>query len=186
MSWTTIEDSLYAATSAILPDTKVVIAYQNGAELVSPYCMIHVLNQDQVGREMVSWYCVGEPPNEVFTQEIQEVYEVLVRFHFVGKDGDGSNDASNLAHQFYSFLNNPEKRYNFALQNLAVMRKTSLIRVPDVRDTDIYNSYNVDVVFSYCLQLTETAEYFDSATISGDLTGSIIDPHQIDPFTIPS
>lgn len=186
MSWTNIEDALYQGVVGAFPDIKAIIAYQNGHELVAPYCLIDVLNQQMVGREQISNYCEGVEPDVVYTQEVQEQYEVLVRFTFIGKDDNSVDTASNTAHEFYSALNNPLKRYYFALQNLAVMRKGNVKRSPIIRDTKIYNGYSIDVTFSYCLKMTETGEYFDTVEISGELSGSIDDPLEIEPFTVPS
>lgn len=186
MSWISIEDSLYTALTNILPEnTNIVIAGQNGPEVKTPYCLIDLLNIDVTGREEVANYCEGDPPNEVFKKEIKETQEAFVRFQFVGKDDNSATVASTLASDFYTALNNPEKRYFFALENLSVMRKTNIVRSRDKRETDIYNAYNVDVIFSFCRQVIETAEYFDTVSASGDLTGSVVDPHNIN-FTIPS
>lgn len=187
MSWTTVEDDLYRSLKAMMPNLPIVIADQNGPELQSPYCVINLITMSAIGREQEHHYTTQlESGDWEFTTETRETYEALVRFFFLGKDSSSESAASNLASAFHSALNISNKRYYFAQNNLSIMRKSSVRRAPVVRETDRYNSYSVEVTFAYCLKTTENPEYFDTVSVSGEITGTANDPYLINEFTIPS
>jgi hypothetical protein len=190
MSWTSVEDNLYAASKLLTPSVNFVIADQNGAELKTPYCVINVIMHDQIGRESEHNYVVEATPTTPcsLVAEIHETFETTVRFIFIGKANITTEaSAQNQAYSFMSRLKSSTARYYFAQNNLSIMRINPLRPAPVTKETDRYVGYTVEVVFAYCLKTTETTDWFDTVNVvSGKLTGSVIDPFIIDEFTIPS
>ena len=84
MIWTSIEDTASQLVKLIHPSINRVIAFQNGPELKTPYCVINVKSHDAVTRQEVSTFV--ETVDTVDVLIVKEVYEVVVTFGFIASE----------------------------------------------------------------------------------------------------
>lgn len=91
------------------------------------------------------------------------VYEATVRFMFVGKD------AGNVAYEFEAVADNPAARFFFGTENLAIMRKGEVNRVPEKRDTTWVNNFTLDVTFSYAVETTQPIDIIEDVSWNANI-----------------
>lgn len=152
-----VKTSLYNSTKEIITNNQVIHSHQGGQEPRGTYCAINVLRADKIGMEYDSTYASEDVASntEVFSRN---EYETIVRFMFVGKD------AGNLAYHFESVMDNPASRFHFGTENLAVMRKSEVRRVPERRDTTWVDNFTLDVIFSYAVETTQSIDIIEDVS----------------------
>jgi hypothetical protein len=160
--WQTLENNASYLVKYIFPDTPRIIAYQNNAENKTPYCAIIVQEIDAVAREEVS-SLTNTYVEDGVTKEgvlVKEQYEGYVKFSFVGKD-DCECGASDLCTRFSQMLQSPATNEYMRSIGLAYRRKGTIKRVPTFRDTQWYQSYEIEVWFGFM-----TAVYEESPSLA--------------------
>lgn len=168
--FTAAEDAIRASIKAVLSSPEVYIAYQNGPEPPTPYCSLEVTQADPVGRQERSTNA-EEITTGVYGQRLLEVYEVTAKFSFVGKD-TATNHGGDLALEFSQLLSSPNMQMELRKRGLSFQRKGIIRRIPKVRETVWYNTYAIDVVFSFYLETTQQVDIFDSVEMSGEYTST--------------
>ena len=146
-----VKQAVYTSCNNLLPDNKLIHSHQGGQEPKGSYCALNILKADKIGMECDSTYASADQ-----TIKSNSVYEVTVRFMFVGKD------SGNLAYNFETVADNPAARFYFGTESLAIMRKGEVRRVPEKRDTTWVDNFTLDVVFSYAIQTIQPIETIDT------------------------
>jgi len=145
-----VKQAVYTSCNNLLPDNKLIHSHQGGQEPKGSYCALNILKADKIGMECESTYASADQ-----TIKSSSVYEVTVRFMFVGKD------SGNLAYNFETVADNPASRFYFGTESLTIMRKGEVRRVPEKRDTTWVDNFTLDVVFSYAIQTIQPIETID-------------------------
>lgn len=166
MLFTKIEDSAIAAGVAALsdsfPDSLVILAHQNGTEPSSSYAVVNIINIPQQGRSNTSTLA---DKNEQL--HLQSVYGVLVQYSFLG------SEAGNMAHHFSNRIsNNPVVQEELQKVNLSYMRKSTIRRIPEKRETRWVEKFNIDITFSYRINTNQQIEIVESAILEDVLSGN--------------
>lgn len=172
MSFALVEDYGYQIVKQIFPSLNTIIAYQNGPELVTPYCVVVCQAFDPVGREEIPSQATlntGTGNRELRTLQN---YQVTLRFEFVGKD-TASNHGGNFAVEFGHQLSSPTVQEALRDRNLGLLQKSLIRRIPKLRETVWYNSYVIDVVFSFALETTQQIDIVESVEITGTYQDSV-------------
>lgn len=162
MIWTSIENTCSQLVKNIHPTISRVIAFQNGPETQTPYCVINVKNHDSVTREEIGTFVEQHDGNDVLV--VKEVYECTVSFAFVGDDAS-SIHAGNLLDTFTLRLSHPSTTQWLTENGLSYLRKGVARKVPKLRETKWYGSYEIDVQFAYYVESTQPVEYINSIGI---------------------
>lgn len=154
-----IKQSLYNSITKIVTNNPVIHSHQGKPEPSGTYVAINVLRLDRVGMEYDSTYA-GEISTGSDTYEIdsRNEYEAVVRLMFVGKD------SGNIAHHFDVVMDNPAARFYFGTENLAVMRKSEVRRVPEKRDTEWVENFTLDIFFSYAVETAQPIDIIETVT----------------------
>jgi hypothetical protein len=150
-----IRTALYNSVTKIITDNAVIHSHQSGQEPNGTYCAINVLKTDKIGMEYESSYASDATTNTITSVS---VYELTVRYMFVGED------AGNLAFEFETVADNPASRFHFGTENLAIMRKSEVRRVPEKRSTTWVENYTLDVVFSYAVETSQTIDIIEDVS----------------------
>lgn len=160
-----LESSLYNSITQIIKNNPVIFSHQGKPEPKGTYCGINILRLNQVGREYEPTY-VGEIEGTPDSYEIdsRHEYEAIVRFMFVGKD------AGSLAHDVDTLIDNQASRFYFGTENLAVMRRSEVRRVPQKRDTTWVENFTLDVTFSYAVETAQPIDIIETVTWNEKIT----------------
>jgi hypothetical protein len=148
-----VKQAVYTSCNNLLPDNKLIHSHQGGQEPKGSYCALNILKADKIGMECDSTYASADQ-----TIKSTSVYEVTVRFMFVGKD------SGNLAYNFETVADNPAARFYFGTESLAIMRKGEVRRVPEKRDTTWVDNFTLDVIFSYAVETTQPIDTIEVVT----------------------
>lgn len=144
-----------------LQNSKVIFSHVNGIEPVGSYVVINILNVTQQGRGMVGTLLGA---TEVKTLSISAAYEVQAQFSFVGKD------SGDISHDFHHRLNNPITLEAATRNSLGVMRKSSVRRAPQKRDTQWVEYHNMDVTFSYIANSKQQIDWVEAVVIEQNIS----------------
>lgn len=137
-------------------DELIYFSHDNGPEPDRPYVVINILGMDQKGHAVRS--SLLQSDNATFTT--QASYEATVQFGFCG------TSAGTLAQEFTQRINNSVLVIDsYRTTKLGVMRKTNVRRIPQKRDTQWIEYFNIDVVFSYVLLTKETVDYIEAVVV---------------------
>lgn len=149
------------------PTMPVIFSHSNGTEPAESYVVINILSIEQQGHNSTSTLT-----NEDEELSITASYEVLAQFSFCGSL---SGDAS---HSFNQRINNNHLVFEeLGRYNLGVLRKSTIRRAPQKRDTQWVEFHNMDVTFSYNVVTQQLVDVIESVIMEDVLTGEI--------FTIP-
>lgn len=151
-----ITSALYTSNKLFFPSNELIFSHQGGPEPNGSYVGLNILRTDKIGMEDESTYASPTP-----TITSRNVYEVTVRYMFIGKD------SGNLAYDFEAAISNPASRFNFGYSNLAVMRCSEVRRVPEKRDTTWVDFFTLDVVFSYGVTVEQPIEIIETVSWDG-------------------
>lgn len=156
-----LRSALYTSTKIYIPNNDVIFSHQGGQEPNGTYLAINILKIDKIGMEDESTYASPDPNTTITSKN---VYEATVRYMFVGQD------SGNLAYDFEASIDNSAARFAFGGQNLAIMRKSEVRRVPEKRDTTYVDNFTLDVIFSYGTTNVQSIDIIENV----DWTGNII------------
>lgn len=158
------------------PDTAsqnagIIFSHVNGSEPANPYVVINVLGIEQIGRHSTSTLT---DPSEGNILNVRVSYEITVQFSFCG------STAGDMAQSFTQRINN--NPFSFSALNqekLSVMRKSSIRRIPQKRDTQWVEYFNQDVVFTYTINTEQSIDWVEAVVIED----TISEPPEI--FSVP-
>lgn len=171
MIWTSLENTASQLVKLIHPTLNRVIAFQNGPELKTPYCVINVKSHDAVTRQEVSTFVEQDAEdNDILT--IKEVYECVVTFSFTTSE-NGAVNGGNLLDSFVARLSHPKVNEWLSENGLSYMRKGVARRVPKLRETKWYASYEIDVQFAYYVETTQDVDSIESLEFETEAVGPI-------------
>lgn len=180
MSYTAVEDAVVTALTPILTPLGLYLAYQNGPEPATPYCMINVRDLDAVGREQIS-----SQANELldeFNLTIIENYQTTIQFEFTGKNLS-SNNGGDEALKFSTLLMTPVVQQALRAAGLSYLSKSVIRRVPKLRETAWYTAFVIDVAFLVTIETVQQTNVVDSVSITGEYQNSVTTI--VDSITIP-
>lgn len=121
------------------PTTRVMFSHNNTTEPDESYVVINILEIRQIGRHSTT-----SKLDSNNTLSTQVSYEVMVQFSFLG------SLSAEMSHEFTQRLNNNYRVLDSMKKNkVKMMRKSSVRRIPQLRDTEWVDNFNIDVTFSY-------------------------------------
>lgn len=167
-----------ALTQSGYPSSPVIFSHQNSPEPSIPYCVINPLIINQIGRTEISTltddgYWVEDMDGEinysggqVFQAEqfkslyYKTTYETQIQFTFAG------SNAEDLAFYFHNAVcNNRTIAFVYRKNGLSPMRKSTLRRSPQKRDTKWVDFWNVDVTFLYAVVTKQDVDWVEHISV---------------------
>ena len=145
-TYDTIENAIASATNSLGLGVKFIWEYGNGVEPTTTYVMCNIISDNPVSKTE-SLYVDGT----TLKQQINTVYETVVRFEFVGKKptSTSSTSAASLAKQFEALFKFSPTRYTFFDKGLSILKVGGLRQVPVMRDTSVFAVTGIDITFAY-------------------------------------
>lgn len=149
------------------PNMLLNFSHQGGSEPVTSYASINILDMQQMGH-----HSTPALTNQLEQLDIRVAYEVMVQISFFGTDaGDASHLFTNAVN------NNPLVLEAMQQNNLGLMRKSTLRRNPQKRDSQWVDSFNIDLTFNYIINTSQIVGIVEGLSIEDQTSG--------DSFTIP-
>lgn len=145
-TYDTIENAIASATNSLGLGVKFIWEYGNGVEPTTTYVMCNIISDNTLSKTE-SLYVDGT----TLKQQINTVYETVVRFEFVGKKPTSTSSASaaSLAKQFEALFKFSPTRYIFSDKGLSILKVGGLRQVPVMRDTSVFAVTGIDITFAY-------------------------------------
>lgn len=145
-TYDTIEDAIASAANSLGLGVKFIWEYGNGVEPTTTYVMCNIISDNPISKTE-SLYVDGT----TLKQQINTVYETVVRFEFVGKKPTSTSSASaaSLAKQFEALFKFSPTRYIFSDKGLSILKVGGLRQVPVMRDTNVFAVTGIDITFAY-------------------------------------
>lgn len=145
-TYDTIEDAIASAANSLGLGVKFIWEYGNGVEPTTAYVMCNIISDNPISKTE-SLYVDGT----TLKQQINTVYETVVRFEFVGKKptSTSSTSAASLAKQFEALFKFSPTRYTFSDKGLSILKVGGLRQVPVMRDTNVFAVTGIDITFAY-------------------------------------
>lgn len=166
MIYTMLEDAIRnvaLVANSEYPLIPINFSHNNGTEPVDSYVSINILDLQQIGHHSTPALTRA---NEIL--DVRVVYEALVQFSFFG------TQAGNAAHAFTQRINNnPLVFEELSKQKLGVMRKSTLRRNPQRRDTTWVEAFNIDVTFSYILNTPQQVDVVEIVILEDEYSGDV-------------
>lgn len=169
--------TIEALSQAGYGTSHIIFSHQNAPEPSVPYCVINPLIINQIGRTEISTFTddgywvedmdgeINYSGDDVFQAEqfkslyYKTTYEAQIQFTFAG------SDAEDLAFYFHNAVcNNRTISFVYRKNGLSPMRKSTLRRSPQKRDTQWVDFWNVDVTFLYAVVTKQDVDWADSLT----------------------
>lgn len=145
----------------------VIYSHQNGAEPSAAYVVIQIVSLAQIGSSQEDTLTDESSPERKITYK--SYYEGTIQFTFAG------SAAPDMAHEFLNAIpGNIVVRESYQRNNLAPIRKSTLRRAPQKRDTGWVEFINLDVTFSYAVKTTQTVDWVEHITLLDDFSGDVI------------
>tara|TARA_Y100000114_G_C11764120_1_gene332388 strand:- start:64138 stop:64671 length:534 start_codon:yes stop_codon:yes gene_type:complete len=149
------------------PNMLMNFSHQGGSEPVTSYASINILDMQQMGH-----HSTPALTNQLKQLDIRVAYEVMVQISFFGTDaGDASHLFTNAVN------NNPLVLEAMQQNNLGLMRKSTLRRNPQKRDSQWVDSFNIDLTFSYIINTAQLVDVVEAVIIQDEYSGDV--------FTVP-
>lgn len=153
----------------------VFFSHTNGSEPANPYMVINILGIQQIGKHSTS--TLADPTQNIVS--VRASYEITVQFSFCG------STAGDMAQSFTQRINNnPLSFESLNREKLSVMRKSTIRRAPQKRDTQWVEYFNQDVVFSYIINTQQVVDWVEAVVIESDITSSS-EAEPSDIFSVP-
>lgn len=178
-----LEDSIYLSIKEMFPDWRVIQAYTNAPDQITPYVAIDVKRVEECGPGYISTLVdVTDPDGSTVT--VQD-YESIVNIEFIGvssPDQDGvqtQTEAGNMSMQLLGAFRTPKGYESLDKNKLSIFDKPTVKRIPLKRDTDMYMVWQQKWKFAFSTYTTETQDYIDSASYEGFYTDAGREPDHI-------
>jgi len=144
-TYDTIEDAIASAANSLGLGVKFIWEYGNGVEPTTTYVMCNIISDTAISKGTETF------DGTTLKQQINTVYETVVRFEFVGKKptSTSSTSAASLAKQFEALFKFSPTRYTFSDKGLSILKVGGLRQVPVMRDTSVFAVTGIDITFAY-------------------------------------
>lgn len=172
MSFTAVEDAIRDSITPFMSGVTIYFANENGAQPLTPYCMIEIVSFESVGREEMTSTTTYSTGSTTGTMTIREPYEVTAKFVFEGKN-TSANNGGDLALEFYSLLNTPLFIQECRKNSISLLRKGIVRRIPVKRETKWYVSFAIDVTFACIIERTQQVDGFDNVYVNATYRGTV-------------
>jgi hypothetical protein len=152
---------------------QVIFSNSSGTEPSGSYAVVNILNIVQIGHRSTSTLLDLNKNQATFVS-----YEVQAQYSFIG------SESGDMAQSFTQRINNIQSSLNAQTTNkLGVMRKSSIRRSPQLRDTKWVEYHNIDVTFSYTVVTQEVTDEIDVVIIQNQVTNNTftVPPGQVIP-----
>ncbi|MNF65275.1 hypothetical protein D3C85_996080 [compost metagenome] len=161
-----VRNSILDIFAVDFPNTPIIFSHSGGSEPSVPYVVINILSVDQKGHHSTSTLTTV-PIDGVGELSVSAFYEVMVQYSFCG------TTAGDMAHTFsHRVSNNPLTFLEQQENKLAYMRKSTIRRAPQKRDTSWIENFNIDITYNYVAneqQLVDVVEGFVISDETGDI-----------------
>lgn len=173
-----LEDSIYDTIVAMFPDWRVIQAYGNGPEPVTPYIAIDVKRMTPSGQGVTSSALEETIDGKFLTVTVQD-YIARVNLEVIGKNGT-MPEVGDISTKLTSALRSP-RGYDLLTENsLSVLMQPTVRRIPLKRETDTYMVWQHDYQFAYALyEKEETEDYIGFVGIDAIYTDAGREPEHI-------
>ena len=158
-----LQDALYDSTKAILakigdPNTKVLFSHENIREPDDTYCLINNIKRVQHGRRDETAFVTVV--DGVGTSEFIAHYSLDIKLSFIGRD------AEDVANDFqHNAKNNRSCLIEWERQNLGLLYVSDVRSVPQKRDTQWVDMFNMDIRLSFALSTIHEEDWIEKITI---------------------
>lgn len=156
--FTALEDGIRAGAIIALGNystAPIIFSHGNGDEPAESYVVINILNIQQQGHHATS--TLTETDRKL---PINVAYEALVQYDFVG------SLSGNMVHEFNQHLgNNPLVIEEFRKHKIGYMRKSQIRRIPQKRETQWVEYFNIDVTFNYIVNTLQPVDTIETVVI---------------------
>lgn len=141
--------------TAASKNSGIIYSHTNGTEPNKPYVVIQMGSLKQVDRTSYSTFADSQENLTIINH-----YEIMAQFSFVG------SLAGDMAFDFQNAVSNNVVMWEaFQKFNLAPIRKSTLRRVPALRETKWIEYQNLDVTFSYAVKTTQKVDVVEHIRI---------------------
>lgn len=165
-----IEANLITALEELMPTTKFVLAWRNGVESKSVYCLVTLLSTDVIGGREESLF------QDEDKQHFAQTEIATVRLQFVGdSNSSGALDADYLKLLLRTF----NGRNCFYRNGMSITEVDGVSRVGIVRDTKTYIASVINLTLLYKLSEDFTQYSIDTVTVTSD-TGDVEQTFEIE------
>jgi hypothetical protein len=148
-------------------DVPVLFSHSNGPEPAESYVVINIVDLASIGKQSSSTLTDTQEQLTIINN-----YEVRAQFSFCGSlSGD-------MVMSFVQRIGaNPLVHQEARRNNLGFMRKSSIRRAPQKRETQWVEFQNLDVTFSYAVRTDQLIDVIDTVILQNEVSGEI--------FTVP-
>ena len=148
----------------------IIFSHVNGSEPSTPYVVINILGIEQQGKHVTSPLLDS---SQTFVN-VRAAYEITVQFSFCG------STAGDMAQSFTQRINNnPLSLESLTREKLSVMRKSTIRRAPQKRDTQWVEYFNQDVVFAYVINTEQPIDWVETVIVDNEYTGTFTVPEGV-------
>ena len=148
-------------------------SHSSGTEPTGSYAVVNILSVEQIGHHTSSG--LAKANGLVCDLSVTAAYEVNVQLSFIG------SQSGEMAYSLYQRINNnPVVLEETAKNKLGFMRKSSVRRAPQKRDTTWVEYHNLDLTFSYHVVTKQ-----EVGIIEGVVAQAVYDDVVQPTFTVP-
>lgn len=180
----TILDNLYDATHEVLTklgysSVNVIFSGTNASEPEKTYCLINVLDFEQVGfKDEATFLTDYDPETELGVLETVSHYKLFVQFSFIGDSADV------VAMEFrHNVINNRVCTSIFNKYNWGFLERSNIRRSPQPRDAKWVEMFNMDMRLSFAIKTRQDHDWIETVGITPDYD---VNSSADDPIIIPS
>lgn len=160
-AYTELQDAVYDSIALIFPslDASGAILWGNmdNLEPESSYLSMFIIEIEEQGREANTWGY--DASGDVIVYSTMNTYEATVQFSFRG------SQSGDLVHLFKQKLNSPIFWEFLNQNNLSKMRTSQIRYLPQKRDTQWVDGFNIDVVFAYAYVTQENIDPIEQVIV---------------------
>lgn len=140
------------------PETQVIFSHQNGLEPNASYGVINILGVDQVGFRSEATFLLDE--GDIL--ETVTHYKLQVQISFVG------TATSDIAQAFRHGMVNDRRCFETLLRaNFGILDRGQIRRIPQKRESDWVDAYNMDFSFSFAVNTRFTYDWIEYVDFEG-------------------
>jgi len=146
------------------PNTPVALSHENISELPESYISVYPLGISPIGRKTESTLA---DENETIVIECN--YEIRVQYSFIGSNALG------MGLKFFHAINsNILVMEELIKNNLFVLRKENLVKVPEKRETGWIDKHTLDVHYGLAIRTEQLVTTVGTVTFLDPVTGEQI------------
>lgn len=179
-----LEDSIYNTITTLFPTWRVIQAFNNSPDQVTPYIAIDIKRLEECGPGYTSTL-VDLSTNPDGDSVLVQDYETVVNIEVIGvskpeqPDAQTQTEAGDMSMKLQTALRTPLGYDTLERNRLSLFGKPTVKRIPLLRDTDMYMIWQQQWMFAFSTYTTETQDYIDSASYEGVYTDAGREPDHI-------